>query len=262
MSGPFEPGERILLVDQRGRRYLMTLRGGETWHSHGGGVPHDLVIGSEEGVVVRSATGMTFRAFRPRMADFVLKMPRGAQVIYPKDVGAIIVEVDVFPGARVLEAGTGSGSLTLALCRATGAEGRVVSYDVREEFQTKAAANVEAFFGKVPDWLELRAGDVREVVGGGETFDRAVLDLPEPWGALDALSAVMTPGGIVGTYLPTTVQVQQLVLALGAAAYEHLETFEVLRRSWHVTERSMRPDHRMVGHTGFLTVARRVTAES
>ena len=262
MSGPFESGERILLVDQRGRRYLMTLRPGETWHSHGGGVPYDLVIGSEEGVVVRSATGMAFRAFRPRMADFVLKMPRGAQVIYPKDVGAILVEVDVSPGSRVLEAGTGSGSLTLALCRAAGAEGRVVSYDVREEFQAKAAANIESFFGKVPDWLELRPGDVREVAEGGETFDRAVLDLPEPWEALNALAAVMPPGGILGTYLPTTAQVQQLVLALGAAGFEHLETFEVLRRSWHVTERSMRPDHRMVAHTGFLTIARRVTAGS
>lgn len=262
MSGPFEPGERILLVDQRGRRYMMTLRPGETWHSHGGGLPHDLVLGSEEGVVVHSASGMAFRAFRPRMADFVLKMPRGAQVIYPKDVGAILVEVDVFPGSRVLEAGTGSGSLTIALCRATGPEGRVVSFDVREEFLAKAAGNIEAFFGKVPDWLELRAGDVLEVAAGGETFDRAVLDLPEPWGALGALAAVMPPGGILGTYLPTTAQVQQLVLALGRAGFEHLETFEVLRRSWHVTERSMRPDHRMVAHTGFLTVARRVTRES
>lgn len=262
MSGPFEPGERILLVDQRGRRYLMSLRPAETWHSHGGGLPHDLVIGSEEGVVVHSTTGMAFRAFRPRMADFVLKMPRGAQVIYPKDVGAILVEVDVFPGSRVLEAGTGSGSLTIALCRATGPEGRVVSYDVREEFQTKAAGNIESFFGKVPDWLELRSGDVREVAAGGETFDRAVLDLPEPWGALEALSAVMSPGGVLGTYLPTTAQVQQLVLALGTAGFEHLETFEELRRSWHVTERSTRPDHRMVAHTGFLTVGRRVTGES
>ena len=259
MSGPFEPGERILLVDQRGRRYLMWLRAGETWHSHGGGVPHDLVIGSEEGVVVHSATGMSFRAFRPRMADFVLKMPRGAQLIYPKDVGAILVEVDVFPGARVLEAGTGSGSLTLALCRATGPEGRVVSYDVREEFQTRAASNIESFFGKLPDWLDLRAGDVRDVAVLGETFDRAVLDLPEPWTQLDALATVMPPGGIMGTYLPTTVQVQQLVLSLEPEGFEHLETFEVLRRSWHVTERSMRPDHRMVAHTGFLTVARRVT---
>jgi tRNA (adenine57-N1/adenine58-N1)-methyltransferase len=137
----------------------------------------------------------------------------------------------------------------------------VVSYDVREEFQAKAAGNIESFLGKLPDWLELRAGDVREVAGGGESFDRAVFDLPEPWAVLEALAAVMPPGGIVGTYLPTTVQVQQLVLALGPVGFEHLETFEMLRRSWHVTERSVRPDHRMVAHTGFLTVARRVSAE-
>jgi tRNA (adenine57-N1/adenine58-N1)-methyltransferase catalytic subunit len=257
MSGPFEPGERILLVDQRDRRYLVRLRAGETWHSHGGGVPHDLLIGEPEGTVVHSATGMAFRAFRPRMADFVLKMPRGAQVVYPKDVGAILVEADVFMGAHVLEAGTGSGSLTMALCRATGPDGRVVSYELRPEFQANAAQNIEAFLGKLPPWLELRQGDVREVAATGERFDRVVLDLPEPWAALDAVGKVLGPGGIVCGYLPTTIQVQQLVLGFEAGGYEHLETFEVLHRSWHVTARSVRPDHRMVAHTGFVTVGRR-----
>ena len=258
MSTAFEAGERVLLVDQRGRRYFVTLEPGQTWHSHGGGVPHDLLIGSLEGTQAHSATGMAFRAFRPRMADFVLKMPRGAQVVYPKDIGAILVEADVFPGARVLEAGTGSGSLTLALCRATGPGGRVVSYDVRPEFQAKAALNIEAFFGKRPDWLELREGDVSEAAVTGETFDRVILDLPEPWAALPAISRILVAGGIVCGYLPTTIQVQQLVLALEEASYEHLETFEVLHRSWHVTARSVRPDHRMVAHTGFLTVARKI----
>lgn len=258
MSGPFEAGERVLLVDQRGRRYFVTLEVGQSWHSHGGGVSMDLLIGSPEGTQVHSVTGMAFRAFRPRLADFVLKMPRGAQVVYPKDVGAILVEADVFPGSRVLEAGTGSGSLTLALCRATGPDGRVVSYDLRPEFQAQAARNVEAFFGKLPEWLELRVGDLGEVAGTGETFDRAILDLPEPWAPLEALSRVLVPGGIVCGYLPTTIQVQQLVLALEGGGYEHLETFEVLHRSWHVTSRSVRPDHRMVAHTGFLTVARKI----
>ena len=258
MSVPFEPGERILLVDQRGRRYLVKLRAGETWHSHGGGLPHDQLIGSPEGVEVHSATGMSFRAFRPRMADFVLKMPRGAQVVYPKDVGAILIEADVYPGARVLEAGTGSGSLTMALCRAVGPEGRVVSYELRPEFQTKAAQNVETFLGKLPPWLELREGDVRDVAASGERFDRVVLDLPEPWEVLEALAVVLGPGGIVCGYLPTTVQVQQLVLGLQERGYEHLETFEVLHRSWHVTARSVRPDHRMIAHTGFVTVGRRM----
>lgn len=257
MSTPFEPGERILLVDQRGRRYLVRLRAGEAWHSHGGGLPHDLLIGSSEGTVVHSATGMAFRVFRPRMADFVLKMPRGAQVVYPKDVGAILVEADIVPGAHVLEAGTGSGSLTMALCRAVGSEGRVVSYELRPEFQAMAAQNLEAFLGKLPPWLELRGGDVRDVATTGETYDRVVLDLPEPWGVLDALETVLPAGGIVCGYLPTTVQIQQLVLGLQERGYEHLETFEVLHRSWHVTARSVRPDQRMVGHTGFITVARR-----
>ena len=258
MSAPFESGERILLVDQRGRRYLVRLRAGETWHSHGGGLPHDLLIGSAEGTIVQSAIGMTFRAFRPRMSDFVLKMPRGAQVVYPKDVGAILIEADVFPGARVLEAGTGSGSLTMALCRAAGHEGRVVSYELRPEFQAQAALNVEAFLGKLPAWLELREGDVRDVASTGERYDRVILDLPEPWEALEAIGAVLDPGGIVCGYLPTTIQVQQLVLGLEERGYEHLETFEVLHRSWHVTGRSVRPDHRMVAHTGFVTVARRI----
>jgi len=201
---------------------------------------------------------MWFRAFRPRMADFVLKMPRGAQVVYPKDVGPILVEADIHPGARVLEAGTGSGALTMALCRAVGPDGRVVSYDLRPEFQEKAAQNVETFLGKLPEWLELREGDVREAAGTGETFDRVVLDLPEPWTVIEALGATLPPGAIVCGYLPTTVQVQQLVLAAPGCGFEHLETFETLHRSWHVTERSVRPDHRMVAHTGFVTVLRRV----
>ena len=258
MTGPFEPGERVLLVDQRDRTYLLRLVPGETWHSHGGGVAHDELIGSSEGAVVRSPSGMAFRAFRPRMADFVLKMPRGAQVVYPKDVGPILIEGDIHPGARVLESGTGSGALTMALCRAVGADGRVVSYDLREEFQATAAANIETYLGKRPGWLELRVGDVREVADTGETYDRVVLDLPEPWAVLEAISAVLPPGAIVCAYLPTTVQIQQLVLALAPAGYEHLETFETLHRSWHVAERSVRPDHRMVAHTGFITIARRV----
>ena len=258
MTGPFEAGERALLLDQRGRRYLVTLKTGETWHSHGGALELEQLIGAPEGTEVRSASGMSFRAFRPRMADFVLKMPRGAQVVYPKDVGPILIEADVYPGSRVVEAGTGSGAMTIALCRATGPEGRVVSYDLRPEFQEQAARNVESFFGKMPDWLELREGDVRGVGESGEVFDRAILDLPEPWDTLDALREVLPPGGIVCAYLPTTNQVQQLVLALERASYEHLETFEVLHRSWHVTARSVRPDQRMVAHTGFVTVARRI----
>lgn len=257
MSAPFEPGERVLLVDSRGRRFLVRLDAGGTFHYHGGAVPHDLVLGSEEGTVVHSTTGAGLVALRPRMADFVLKMRRGAQVIYPKDVGAILVEADVAPGTRVLEAGTGSGALTIALCRATGPEGLVVSYELRPDFHQTARDNIEAFFGKLPAWLELREGDVGEVAESGEQFDRAILDLPEPWAVAEAMAAVLRPGAIVCTYLPTTNQVQQAVLALERSGFGEVQTFEVMLRSWHVTPRSVRPDHRMVAHTGFITIGRR-----
>jgi tRNA (adenine57-N1/adenine58-N1)-methyltransferase catalytic subunit len=254
---PFRTGERIVFLDARGRRFLVRLEQGGTFHYHGGAVPHDLVIGSEQGTTVHSTTGAPLVCFRPRLADFVLKMGRGAQVIYPKDVGPILLYADIGPGLRVLEAGTGSGGLTLALCRAVGPEGRVVSYESREEFREVARANAEGFFGKVPSWLELRAGDVREVSATGETYHRVLLDLPEPWGVLSEVGSVLTPGGILCGYLPTTGQVQTLVLALADAGYVEIETFEVLLRTWHVTARSVRPDHRMIGHTGFVSVARR-----
>jgi tRNA (adenine57-N1/adenine58-N1)-methyltransferase len=256
MSAPFEAGERVLLIDQRDRTYLFSLRAGATYHTHAGTLAHDDLIDRPEGTRVTTARGMVLTAFRPRFADFVLKMPRGAQVVYPKDLGPIVVYADVYPGARVLEAGTGSGALTIALCRAVGEQGRVVSYELRAEHRDRAQANVEAFFGKLPDRLEMREGDVTEAGARGERFDRLVLDLPEPWVPLEALRAALEPGAVLCAYLPTTLQVQQLVLALPAAGLLHIETFEVLKRGWHVTERSVRPDHRMVGHTGFLTVAR------
>lgn len=248
----------MLLIDQRNRTYMLRLEPGTTFHTHSGTLAHDALIGSHEGSRVETSRGMVLMAYRPRFADFVLKMPRGAQVIYPKDAGTIVTYADVFPGARVLEAGTGSGALTIALVRAVGDDGRVISYELREEHRETATANVEAFFGKMPDGLELRRGDVAGVAETGERYDRAVLDMPEPWAPLAALAKVLEPGGVVCAYLPTTVQVQQLVLALPGNGFHHIETFETLKRGWHVTERSVRPDHRMVGHTGFVTVARRV----
>ena len=256
MSGPFEPGERVLFLDARDRTYLVRLQAGGTFHTHGGALAHDLVLGASEGVRVETTGGMGLTAFRPRLADYVLKMPRGAQVIYPKDIGPILVLADVFPGARVLEAGTGSGALTLALVSAAGPQGCVVSYEVRPEHRDRAIANIEAFHGDVPPTLILREGDLREVARGAERFDRAILDLPQPWDMLEVLAEVLEPGGVVCCYLPTTVQVQQVVLAFEPAGFRHVETVETLQRSWHVTERSVRPDHRMVGHTGFLSVAR------
>lgn len=258
MGAAFEPGERVLFVDQRGRQYLVKLHEGGAFHTHSGTLAHDEVLGRSEGIRLETSAGMVLTAFRPRFADHVLKMPRGAQVVYPKDLGPILMYADVHPGARVVEAGTGSGALTIALCRAVGPQGSVVSYDLRDEHRELAIGNVEAFFGKVPDHLELRRGDLVEVAGTGDRFDRAVLDLPEPWGCLDALAEVLEPGAVLCAYLPTTGQVQQLVLALPPHGFLHLETFETMRRGWHVTERSVRPDHRMVGHTGFLSIARRL----
>jgi tRNA (adenine57-N1/adenine58-N1)-methyltransferase len=257
MSRPLAAGERVLLLDQRGRTYVFGLQEGGTYHTHSGALPHEELLGQPEGVRVETSKGMVFTAFRPRFADFALKMKRGAQVVYPKDLGPILVYGDIFPGARVLEAGTGSGALTIALSRAVGSSGRVVSYEIREEHRVQAVANIEAFFGGLPDGVELRSGELEAIAGGDERFDRCVLDLPEPWGPLPALRQTLEPGGVVCAYLPTTVQVQQLVLALAPEGFLHLETFEVLRRGWHVTERSVRPDHRMVAHTGFLTTARR-----
>lgn len=254
---PFEAGERVVLLDSRGRRYLVRLEAGGTFHYHGGAVPHEIILGSQEGTAVHSTTGAVLVCFRPRLADFVLKMSRGAQVIYPKDLGPILVYADVFPGARVLEAGTGSGGLTLALSRAVGPEGRVVSYETREDFRQVALTNVETFFGKVPAWLDLRQGDVREVADSGETFQRILLDLPEPEAVLPEVARTLVPGGILCGYLPTTGQVQQLVLGLEDRGFAEIETFEVLLRKWHVAGRSVRPDHRMIAHTGFITIARK-----
>ena len=185
---PFEPGEKVLLIDQRDRTYLFTLQAGGTYHTHSGTLAHDDAARERRGHTVETSKGMVLVAFRPRFADFVLKMPRGAQVVYPKDLGPIVTYADIFPGARVLEAGTGSGALTIALCRAAGTDGRVVSYELRDEHQAQAVANIEAFFGKVPPSLDLRTGDLEEVAEGTERFDRAVLDLPEPWAPLEALA--------------------------------------------------------------------------
>jgi tRNA (adenine57-N1/adenine58-N1)-methyltransferase len=258
VSQPLRAGERIILADSRGRRYLIRLDQGATFHWHGGLIRHDDLIGSSDGSRIRAESGAALVAMRPRLADFVLKMARGAQVIYPKDLGHIVMFADVGPGMRVLEAGTGSGALTMALCRAVAPGGEVVSYEQRAEHLAVARTNIETFFGRLPESLDLRQGDVREA--DGETFDRMMLDLPDPWGALPAAERTLAQGGILCAYLPTTVQVQSLVVGLERAGFAQVETVEVLVRGWHVSTRSVRPDHRMVGHTGFITTARRIAS--
>jgi tRNA (adenine57-N1/adenine58-N1)-methyltransferase len=244
-------GERVLLLDAKERRYLITLRAGTMFHTHVGIVAHDDLIGAAEGSTVLGSTGRRFVVVRPTLSDVVLKMPRGAQVIYPKDLAAILVQADIAPGMRVLEAGVGSGALSMALLRA-GAD--VVGYELREDFANRARSNVVASAGEDALYrVELR--DVYE--GIDETgLDRIVLDLPEPWQVLPHAEEAMRSGGIICAYLPTINQTAQFRTALEESLFGMAETLEVLHRTWHIEARSVRPDHRMVGHTGFLTTAR------
>jgi len=249
----FTAGERVLLFDRKGRRYLVTLAECGEFHTHAGPVLHADVIGREEGCSVRSSRGSHYTVVRPTLAEAVLKMPRGAQVIYPKDLGPILVLADIFPGARVLESGVGSGALSMTLVRA-GAS--VVGYELREDFRAKAISNVSAFLGAGA--LDHYRVEVRDAYDGIDErdLDRVVLDLPEPWRVVAGAEKALHPGGILVAYLPTIGQVAQLRAALDASRFAMAETLEVLQRSWHVEGQSVRPDHRMVAHTGFLTHAR------
>jgi tRNA (adenine57-N1/adenine58-N1)-methyltransferase len=254
----FQDGEQVLLVDQRGKRHLVFLRKSQTFHADRGWIPHDAIIGRPEGVRLRSSMGLRYLALRPTLAEYVLEMPRGAQVIYPKDLAMIVFWADVHPGCRVLEAGMGSGALTLALLRAVGREGRVISYESREEFARRALANIHTRLGDVTN-LVVRLASVEDGLGEEEPVDRVLLDLPEPWPLVDAVARVLRPGGIFLAYLPTIIQSHQLVEALRRRpAFGLVETFETLLRHWNIDGPSVRPYHRMVAHTGFITVARRV----
>ena len=254
-AGPLRAGEPVLLVDHRGRRYLVSLAPGQKFHYHMGVVEHDDVIGLDPGATLYSSRQGRLRAFRPTLSDYILKMPRGAQVVYPKDIGPILVRADVFPGARVLEAGVGSGALSLALLRAVGPEGRVVSYEVRADHARTAADNIARFLGGPPGHHEIRHGDVGTDVPEQAWFDRLVLDLPEPWATLPAVARALRPGAWWCSYVPTVPQVQRTVEALQHHGFVRIETVETLERAWNVAGMSVRPEHRMVAHTGFLTTA-------
>ena len=258
---PFQDGEQVLLIDQRGKRHLIFLRKSETFHSDRGWISHDAVIGQPEGTWVRSSMGLRYVALRPTLAEFVLDMPRGAQVIYPKDLAMILFWADVYPGCRVLEAGMGSGALTLALLRAVGPDGRVITFEQREEFARRALANIHMRSGEVTN-LTVRLGPVEDGVADEEPVDRVLLDLPEPWKLTQAMARVLRPGGIFLSYVPTIIQAQQTAETLGRDRHWALvETFETLFRPWNIEGQSVRPFHRMVAHTGFITVARRVVPE-
>ncbi|HYM91987.1 MAG TPA: tRNA (adenine-N1)-methyltransferase [bacterium] len=241
---PLGPGEPVLLIDRRRRRYMIQLRPGGVSDLRGGKVAHVALLGQEEGRTVLSSRGERLLVVRPTLAEFVLEMPRGAQIVYPKDLGAILIGADVFPGARVLEAGIGSGALTMALLRAVGPGGRVVSYEIREEFARIAEQNIRRFLGAA-DTLVLRRQDVYAGIVPEDTpLDRIVLDVPEPWRVAPHAARALAPGGIWLSYVPTVPQI--------------VETVEILMRPWNIEGLSVRPAHRMVAHTGFLTTARRI----
>lgn len=254
-------GERIHLVDQKGRHYALTLKAGEIYQFSGQTIAHDALIGRLDATMVTLSRGKKMLAIRPTFGDYVLKMPRGAQVLYPKDLALIPMWADVYPGARVFEAGTGSGALTMALLRAVGLRGLVVTYDVRDDFARTALLNIERYMGPVSNLVSLRknAYEGIELLDDGIPFDRVVLDLPEPWQVIPHAASALRSGGIYVSFVPTVPQVMQTVEALErTAVFAMVETFETLLRTWSVQGRSVRPDHRMVAHSGFLTVARKV----
>lgn len=254
-------GDRIHLVDKKGRHYVLTLKAGESYQFSGQKIAHDAIIGRPDGTIVTLSGGKKLLALRPTFRDYVLKMPRGAQVLYPKDLALIVMWADVYPGARVFEAGTGSGALTMALLRAVGPRGLVVTYEMRNDFARMARMNIDRYMGPTTNLMALHKNVYEgiELVDDGIPFDRVVLDLPEPWQVVPSAARVLRTGGIYLSFVPTVPQVMQTVEALErAAVFTMVETFETLLRTWSVDGRSVRPDHRMVAHSGFITVARKV----
>jgi len=259
VTGKFAIGDRVLLVDNKGRRHLVSLEAGGQFHTHAGIVAHDDLIDHADGTTVRTSRGARLVAVRPTLAEYVLEMPRGAQVIYPKDIGPILVLADVFPGARILESGVGSGALTTALLRAIGPTGHITGYEIRDDFAQRAIANVHGFLGDdVP--LDVEVRDVYEGIDERD-LDRVMLDLPEPWRVVKHAVSALRTGGILMAYLPTILQVGRLREEIANSPFGMAETVEVLQRGWHVEGQSIRPDHRMVAHTGFLTHARLLAAD-
>jgi tRNA (adenine57-N1/adenine58-N1)-methyltransferase len=256
--GPFRPGDRAQLTDPKGRRHTITLQPGAQYHTHKGMLEHDELIGSPEGVVVTTTGGVAFLALRPLLSDFVLSMPRGATVIYPKDAAQIVGMVDIFPGAYVVEAGAGSAALTCSLLRAVGEHGRLVSYERRADFAEVARRNVETFFGAPHPAWELRVGDLADAeLDGG--VHRVVLDMLAPWEHVDAMADALVPGGVLCSYVATTPQLSRVVEALrDHGGFTEPSAWESLLRTWHVEGLAVRPDHRMNGHTGFLVTSRRL----
>jgi tRNA (adenine57-N1/adenine58-N1)-methyltransferase catalytic subunit len=297
--GPFAVGDQVQLTDPKGRMHQIILQPGGTFHTHRGSLSHDDLIGQPEGSVVTASSGTAYVALRPLLADFTLSMKRGATIVYPKDAAQILAYADVFPGARVLEAGAGSGALSCWLLRAVGPEGELVSFEARPDFAEIARENVRKYFGEVPPWWRLVTGELSAEValdpsgrtyaayrlgktlsaaaeppqaaaaqgaaedvappGDNATFDRVILDMLAPWENIGAAARVLIPGGLICCYVATTTQLSRVVEELRAhGGFFEPAPWETLNRGWHVDGLAVRPDHRMIAHTGFLVTARRL----
>jgi tRNA (adenine57-N1/adenine58-N1)-methyltransferase len=258
-AGPFAIGDRVQLTDAKGRHYTMILSPGGEFHTHRGIVAHDAVIGAPEGSVVKASGGDAFLVLRPLLIDYVMSMPRGAQVIYPKDAAQIVHEGDIFPGARVLEAGAGSGALTCSLLRATGPDGEVISYEIRADHAEHAQRNVATFFGGEPDNWSLVVEDLNDTDLAEASVDRVVLDMLAPWDVLATVARVLVSGGVLIIYVATVTQLSKVVEALREQqCWTEPRSWETLQRGWNVVGLAVRPQHNMRGHTAFLVSARRL----
>lgn len=262
-SGPFQPGDRVQLTDAKRRHITLVLEAGGQYHTHKGQIAHDDIIGKHEGTVVESALGGQYLCFRHLLVDHVLSMPRGAAVIYPKDSAQILTEGDIFPGARVLEAGAGSGALSISLLRAIGPAGKLISYEIREDHLKYAEQNVTEYFGgTAPEHWDLRLGDLQEVHLedlGGEHVDRIILDMVEPWHCIDNVAELLLPGGVFMTYVATVPQLMKINEAIREkGCFTEPRSWESLVREWKVEGLATRPEHRMNAHTAFLVLTRRL----
>ncbi|HEU5223247.1 MAG TPA: tRNA (adenine-N1)-methyltransferase [Candidatus Lumbricidophila sp.] len=259
-SGPFQVGDRVQLTGPKGRRNTIALEAGGFFHSHRGALAHDDLIGQPDGSVVTNSAGEKYLGLRPMLRDFVMSMPRGAAIVYPKDAAAILAQADIFPGATVVEAGVGSGALSLWLLRAIGPSGTLLSFERREEFADVARENVTTFHGRTPENWSITLGDLSEAlpsVAAEASVDRVVLDMLAPWECIGPVTAALKPGGVVLCYVATVTQLSRVTEAIRATGrYADPDASETMVRGWHVEGLAVRPDHRMVAHTGFLVTAR------
>ena len=257
-QGFFAAGDRVQLTDPKGKLYSFTIVPGKEWHTHKGWITHDDLIGMPEGSVVSTTAGLKFTAFKPLLADYVLTMPRGATIVYPKDAAMIVGLADIYPGARVLEAGVGSGALTISLLRAAGEKGYVHSVERRADFAENARSNVDAYFESAPSNWRLDVGDLQDQNFESE-FDRVILDMLAPWECVDIAARALRPGGVFMSYVATTTQLSATAEAIKEdGRFTEPESSETLVRGWHHEGLAVRPQQRMIGHTGFLIQSRRM----